>query len=70
MRYYFHLESESTIQLDHCGREFDWCQDAMEYAAALARDLAGEDKWQGFTVRVIDECNTEILCVPVVDAVT
>ncbi|MCC7252613.1 hypothetical protein [Hyphomicrobium sp.] len=69
MRYYFHLESETNIHLDHRGREFADAGGVKSYAVAMARELAREDKWLGWKLRVIDAHNTEVICVPIVDAV-
>lgn len=69
MRYFFHLESETNIHIDHLGEEFAREEDVMEHAFAMARELAGEDRWLGWSLRVIDERNTEILCVPILDSI-
>jgi len=69
MRYYFHLESETNIQIDHGGRDFDRHRDALDHAFALARDLGEDEKWLGWSVRVIDEDNAEVLCVPIFAAI-
>lgn len=65
MRFYFHLESETNIQIDLRGRDFDWSQDAKDHALALARELAEDERWLGWSVRVIDAGNAEIFCVPI-----
>ncbi len=67
MRYYFHLESETNVHIDHLGKEFDDAQGAKAHAIAVARKLAKEDKWLGWNVRVIDANNAEFLCVPIID---
>jgi hypothetical protein len=69
MRYFFHLESDAgtRIHLDHLGRDFSDAQGAGAHAVAMARKLAREDAWLGWSVRVIDSANTEIIRVPVRD---
>lgn len=67
MRYYFHLESETNVHIDHLGKEFDDAQEVKAHAHAVARKLSREDKWLGWTVRVIDSDNAEFICVPIVD---
>lgn len=69
MRYYFHLESDTNIQIDHWGKEFDCPQDAIDHGAVLARQLAEFDTWLGWAVRVIDAHNTELVCVPILDPI-
>lgn len=67
MRYYFHLESETNIHIDHLGREFTHAEDVEAHAATLAHDLGRDDRWLGWSVRVIGAHNMEVLCVPVAD---
>lgn len=69
MRYYFHLESETNVYLDHQGQEFAHYEDMMQYAIALARELAEEDRWLGWSVHVIDAHNAEAVCLPVLDLI-
>ncbi|MGE0023855.1 MAG: hypothetical protein AB7S70_09520 [Hyphomicrobium sp.] len=68
MRYYFHLESETTVFLDHLGKEFAGEDSAARHAASMARDLAADDQWLGWFVQVIDANNTQVLSVQIVDA--
>jgi len=68
MRYFFHLESDTTVFLDHLGTEFAAQDSATRHAAVMARDLAADDQWLGWYVRVIDANNTEVTSVQVVDA--
>ena len=65
MRYFFHLESETNIVIDSRGRDFDRRFDAINYASAMARDLGDDERWIGWSVRVIDERNAEVVSVPV-----
>lgn len=67
MRYFFHLESETNVHIDHLGKEFEDAQGVKAHAMAVACKLAREDKWLGWAVRVIDAKNVEVLCVPIVD---
>lgn len=67
MRYFFHLESETNIHIDHLGKDFDDAQGVKAHAYAVARKLSREDKWLGWSVRVIDAHNVECLCVPIID---
>jgi hypothetical protein len=69
MRYYFHLESETNIHIDHRGRAFEAAKEAEEHAAAMVRQLAEEDRWLGWMVRVIDARNKEVICLQIVDSV-
>jgi|JRYL01.1.fsa_nt_gb hypothetical protein len=69
MRYYFHLESETNIHIDHLGQEFAQERDVMEHAFEMARRLAEEDRWLGWSLRVIDARNTEVICVPILDSI-
>lgn len=68
MRYFFHLESETSISLDHRGREFQEPRSVAEHAAAMARGLAGDEAWAGWSVRVIDSNNREVFRVPIGEA--
>ncbi len=67
MRYYFHLESETNVHIDHLGKEFDDAQGAKAHALAVASKLSKEDKWLGWTVRVIDANNAEFLSLTILD---
>jgi hypothetical protein len=67
MRYYFHLESETNVHIDHLGKECDDAQSAKAHAHAVARKLSKEDKWLGWKVRVIGAANKEIYCLTIVD---
>lgn len=67
MRYYFHLESETNIHIDHLGKEFDDAQGAKAHAFCVAQKLSKEDKWLGWTVRVIDAENREFLSLVILD---
>ncbi|WP_072397132.1 hypothetical protein [Hyphomicrobium sp. CS1GBMeth3] len=69
MRYFFHLESETNVHIDHLGQEFAHYQDVTHHAFAMARELAEEDRWLGWSVRVIDARNREVICVPILDAI-
>ena len=65
MRYFFHLESEKNIVIDSRGKDFDLRFDAISHASAMARDLGDDEKWIGWSVRVIDDRNAEVFSVPV-----
>ncbi|HRN84813.1 MAG TPA: hypothetical protein PK857_08330 [Hyphomicrobium sp.] len=65
MRYYFHLESETNICIDAQGIDFEGRSDAINHASAMARDLGDDDRWLGWSVRVIDDGNAEVISVPV-----
>lgn len=67
MRYFFHLESDANIHLDHRGRDFSDFPGVEAHAAALARGLADDEMWAGWSVRVIDAQNREVLCVRIED---
>ncbi|HRN87508.1 hypothetical protein [Hyphomicrobium sp.] len=63
MRYYFHLESQTNIQIDPHGMDFDRRSDAINHASAMARDLGDDERWVGWSLRVIDNNNTEVFYV-------
>lgn len=65
MRYYFHLESKTNIHIDPHGMDFDRRLDAINHASAMARDLGDDDRWVGWSVRVIDERNAEVVSVSI-----
>jgi hypothetical protein len=67
MRYYFHLETETNVYIDHLGKEFEGVEAAKAHAVVVARELSAYDKWLGWMVRVIDADNAEVCCVPIVD---
>lgn len=69
MRYYFHLESETNIHIDHLGRDIADLRGVETHATQLARELANEDRWLGWTVRVIDAHNREVLSVQILDSI-
>lgn len=65
MRYYFHLESDTNVQIDPQGVEFDRYQDAWDHAQTLARDLGTDPRWRGWRVSVVDAHNTQIFVEPI-----
>ncbi|MBN8911988.1 MAG: hypothetical protein J0H65_08000 [Rhizobiales bacterium] len=67
MRYYFHLESDANIHIDHRGLVFAEAAEAKAHAHAVARKLSMEDKWLGWKVRVIDAANVELCCLTILD---
>lgn len=69
MRYYFHVESETSICIDPWGRDFDRHRDALDHAFALARELGEDEKWLGWQVHVVDQDNTEVLRVPILASI-
>lgn len=68
MRYYFHLEKGTSVYVDHRGRDFADLQGVTAYAHETARTLAQDEIWDGWSVRVIDARNTEVLCLPLAEA--
>ncbi|AHB50371.1 hypothetical protein W911_15120 [Hyphomicrobium nitrativorans NL23] len=65
MRYYFHLESGTNIHIDPRGVDFERRTDVINHASAMARDLGDDERWVGWSLRVIDEGNAEVFCVPI-----
>jgi hypothetical protein len=67
MRYFFHLEDATDVHLDHRGMKFAQRQEAVDHAFIVARALSGESRWAGWSLRVIDAENVEILRLPIRD---
>ncbi|WP_295557163.1 hypothetical protein [uncultured Hyphomicrobium sp.] len=67
MRYYFHLENDESIHIDHLGKDFEYVESAKVHAASVARKLAATDRWQGWSLRVIDARNAEVTNIPIQD---
>lgn len=65
MRYFFHLESDRDIHIDPMGEDLADPGAAKAHAVAMARMLARDSAWEGWSVRVIDANNAEVLSVPV-----
>jgi hypothetical protein len=69
MRYYFHLLSETSVQLDPIGRELADLDAVREHAVGIVRDLVKRGSWDGWSVSVINAENAEVLRLPFVDAI-
>jgi hypothetical protein len=69
MRYYFHLENDSSLSIDHIGKEFPDLPSVTSYASELANSLARSDMPEGWAIRVVDARNTEVFWLPVVDGI-
>jgi hypothetical protein len=69
MRYYFHLEKGTSVQLDHRGREFPDIGTVKTHATAVARELAKHEKWTGWSLLVIGSNNSEVLRVPIANPI-
>lgn len=67
MRYHFHVETETSISIDHLGQDFKDTRSAKAYATELARRLMRDKVWANGTLRVVDGQNTEIICLKVRD---
>jgi hypothetical protein len=65
MRYYFHLEHETSVHLDHMGQEFPDTKSMKDHAATAARELSKLEKWKGWSLLVVGTNNTEVLRVPI-----
>jgi len=65
MRYFFHLESGKDVHIDPMGEEMAGPASAKAHALAMARILARNAAWKGWSVRVIDSNNAEVTTVPV-----
>jgi hypothetical protein len=65
MRYHFHIESDTTMCIDHLGREFGDSPSVRFHAQELARSLAHDPNWHKATIRVVDAGNTEVMTLPV-----
>lgn len=69
MRYYFHLENGTSVHLDHRGRDFPDIGTVKTHATAAARELAKHEKWNGWSLLVIGSNNSEVLRVPIANAI-
>lgn len=65
MRYYFHLECDPNYCLDARGEIFALESDAVDHAHAIARDLACDNSWAGWSVRIVGPNNSDVAIVPV-----
>ncbi len=63
-RFYFHVDNGSRYP-DETGSLFPTPADAAEHAVAIAKELAQDASWHGFTVLVTDSHGQEIAGVPI-----
>lgn len=65
MRYFYHLECDKDVLIDERGDEYAREDDAIDQALALARSLAADRRWKGWSVRVVGEHNVDVFSVPI-----
>jgi hypothetical protein len=63
---FFHVSNSDTFK-DEVGRLFSGPEEAKAHAAVVARELAEDDGWAGYSVVIVDEYGTEIARVHIKD---
>jgi len=63
-RFFFHIENGAKYP-DECGSVFPSPGQAAEHGLTIARELAGDGDWSGFSVVVTDERGRTITRVPI-----
>jgi hypothetical protein len=66
MRYFFHILRNDSIFKDEAGQIFSGVEGAKAHASVIARELAEDTGWEGFSVLIVDEIGTEVARLPIV----
>jgi uncharacterized protein DUF6894 len=68
-RYFFHVSNCHTFTdeagKDPIGQQFSNPENAEAHATRIAREIAQDDDWDGYSVVVVDEHGNEIARVPI-----
>jgi hypothetical protein len=65
VRYFVHIASGGRVFRDEAGRNFSAVDDVLVHAAVVARELADDAGWEGFSVLVLDESGNQIARLPI-----
>jgi hypothetical protein len=65
VRYFFHIVHSITTYKDADGRRFASNEHAKAHGTLLARELAGDGGWEGWSLHVHDESGNEIARLPI-----
>ena len=70
-RYFFHVSNSPTFTdkagKDPIGQQFPDPEHTKAHATRIAREIAQDDDWDGYSVVVVDEHGNEIARVPIQD---